>query len=190
MLTEGQLSVPDREKHVKAIVGHYSEEKGAEFNKQVRNFLREHTKLMVVDYDVKIDPRHFSSADRNYGDIDVLAFDRESGVLYNIECKDTVMAKNIYQMYLEIRKYLGLNEDEKKGALIWKHYHRHEWLCKHKLEMADFLKVTEVKAVKSIIVTSTVLPVTYLKGNESPLPIVSYRDMVMAEGDMEVLCGH
>lgn len=190
LLTEGQLSVPDREKHVKAIVGHYSEEKGAEFNKQVRNFLREHTKLMVVDYDVKIDPRHFSSADRNYGDIDVLAFDRESGVLYNIECKDTVMAKNIYQMYLEIRKYLGLNEDEKKGALIWKHYHRHEWLCKHKLEMADFLKVAEVKAVKSIIVTSIVLPVTYLKGNESPLPIVSYRDMVMAEGDMEVLCGH
>ena len=189
LLTEGQLSVPEHEKHVKAIVGHYSEEKGTEFNEQVRNYLREHTMLMVVDYDLKIDPRHFKSADRNYGDIDVLAFDRESGVLYNIECKDTVMAKNIYQMYLEIRKYLGLNEDEKKDALIWKHYHRHEWLCEHKQEMANYLRVAEVRDVKSIVVTSTVLPVTYLKGNESPLPIVSYRDMVMADGDMGTLCG-
>ena len=119
----------------------------------------------------------------------MLAFDRESGVLYNIECKDTVMAKNIYQMYLEIRKYLGLNEDEKKDALIWKHYHRHEWLCEHKHEMANYLRVAEVRDVKSIVVTSTVLPVTYLKGNESPLPIVSYRDMVMADGDMGTLCG-
>ena len=145
--------------------------------------------LMVVDYDVKIDPRHLESVDRNYGDIDVLAFDRDLEVLYNIECKDTVMAKNIYQMYLEIRKYLGLNEDEKKDALIWKHYHRHEWLREHKQEMANYLKVAEVKDVKSIVVTSTVLPLTYLKGNESPLPIVSYRDMVMAEGDMGALCG-
>lgn len=190
LLTEGQLSVPEREKHVKGIVAHYSGIKGAEFNEQVRNYLREHTKLKVADYDVKIDPRHLASADRNYGDIDVLAFDGEPGVLYNIECKDTVMAKNIYQMYLEIRKYIGLNEEEKKNALIWKHYHRHEWLCKHKQEMADYLKVAEVKNVKSIIVTSTVLPVTYLKGNESPLPIISYRDMVLAKGDMEILCGH
>lgn len=189
LLTEGHLNVPEQESHVKKIVGHYSEIKGAEFNEQVRIYLREHTKLMVVDYDVKIDQGHFKSADRNYGDIDVLAFDRDSGVLYNIECKDTVMAKNIYQMYLEIRKYLGLNEDEKKNALIWKHYHRHQWLCGHKKEMTDYLKVPEVKDVKSIVVTSTVLPVTFLKGNESPLPIVSYRDMVIAEGDMEILCG-
>jgi len=188
LLTEGQLSVPDREKHVKAIVGHYSEEKGAEFNEQVRNYLREHTKLMVVDYDVKIDLRHFESADRNYGDIDVLAYDRESCVLYNIECKDTVMAKNIYQIYLEIRKYIGFNDDEKKNALIWKHYRRHEWLSEHKQEMANYLKVGKVKDVKSIVITSTVLPVTYLKGNESPLPIVSYRDIVVEEGNMEVLC--
>lgn len=188
LLTEGQLSVLEREKHVKAIVGHYSEEKGAEFNEQVRNYLREHTKLMVVDYDVKIDSRHFESADRNYGDIDVLAYDRESYVLYNIECKDTVMAKNIYQMYLEIRKYLGFNDDEKKNALIWKHYRRHEWLCEHKQEMVNYLKVEKVKDVKSIVVTSTVLPVTYLKGNESPLPIVSYRDMMVAKGNIEALC--
>ena len=190
LLTAGQLSVPEREKHVKAIVGHYSEEKGAEFNEQVRNYLRDHTKLMVVDYDVKIDPRHFASAGRNYGDIDVLAYDRDFCVLYNIECKDTVMAKNIYQMYLEIRKYLGMKEDEKKNALIWKHYYRHEWLCEHKQEIADYLKVAEVKDVKSIVVTSTVLPVTYLKGNESPLPIVSYRDMVTAKGNLKELCGH
>ena len=189
LLTEGHLNVPERENHVKGIIAHYSGIKGAEFNEQVRNYLREHTMLMVVDYDVKIDPRHLESVDRNYGDIDVLAFDRDLEVLYNIECKDTVMAKNIYQMYLEIRKYLGLNEDEKKDALIWKHYHRHEWLREHKQEMANYLKVAEVKDVKSIVVTSTVLPLTYLKGNESPLPIVSYRDMVMAEGDMGALCG-
>lgn len=187
LLVEGQLNVHEHDEHIKKLVGRYSEKKGAAFNEQVRNYLKEHTALMVIDYDVPIDKEHFASADKNYGDIDVLAFDRQSGTAYNIECKDTVMAKNIYQMYIEIRKFLGQNEKEKKGALVWKHYRRHEWLSQHKQELAQILKVDEVTEVKSILITSTVLPVAYLKRDALPLPIVSYRELMESGEDIELL---
>lgn len=186
-LVEGQLNVPDRDRNIKKIVGRYSEEKGKAFNDQVRAYLKEHTDLDVAEYDVPIDKEHFPSADKNYGDIDVLAYDKHSGIAYNIECKDTVMAKNIYQMHIEIRKYLGLNEQDRKDALIWKHYRRHEWLCLHKKELADFLRVEQVKEVKSVVLTSAVLPVSFLRSNDSPLPIVSYHDLEGAQGDLRRL---
>lgn len=183
-LVDGQLNVPDRDRNIKKIVGRYSEEKGKAFNDQVRAYLKEHSDWDVAEYDVPIDKEHFPSADKNYGDIDVLAYDRHSGIAYNIECKDTVMAKNIYQMHIEIRKYLGLNEKDRKDALIWKHYRRHEWLCLHKKVLADFLRVEQVKEVKSVVLTSAVLPVSFLRSNDSPLPIVSYHDLEGAHGDL------
>ena len=189
-LVDGQLNVPERDGNIKKIVGRYSEVKGKAFNNQVRAYLQDHTALDVADYDVPIDKEHFHSADKNYGDIDVLAYDKHGGIAYNIECKDTVMAKNIYQMHIEIRKFLGLNEKDRKDALVWKHYRRHEWLCLHKEELADFLGVERVTEIKSVVLTSSVLPVSFLHRQDSPLPIISYHELEEAHGDIGKLMQH
>lgn len=187
LLVTGQLHVSKNDVHITKVIGKYSQEKGTAFNCQVRDFLKDNTDLKVVEYDVRITNDYPFYADKNYGDIDVLAFDTQTKVVYNIECKDTVMAKNMYQMYDEIGKYLGLNEKGKKKALVWKHFHRHEWLIHHKTDLANFLKVKDVKDVKSIIITSHVLPVSYLRGDISPLPIASYRALKQVNGNIEEL---
>ena len=187
LLVTGQLHVSKNDVHITKVIGKYSQEKGTAFNCQVRDFLKDNTDLKVVEYDVRITNDCPFYADKNYGDIDVLAFDTQTKVVYNIECKDTVMAKNMYQMYDEIGKYLGLNEKGKKKALVWKHFHRHEWLIHHKTDLANFLKVKDVKDVKSIIITSHVLPVSYLRGDISPLPIASYRALKQVNGNIEEL---
>lgn len=187
LLVMGQLHVPKNDVHITEVIGKYSQEKGVAFNHLVRDFLKDNTDLNVINYDVRITNDYPFYAEKNYGDIDVLAFDTQTKVVYNIECKDTVMAKNMYQMYDEIGKYLGLNEKGKKKALIWKHFHRHEWLIHHKTKLANFLKVNEVKDVKSIIITSQVLPVSYLRGDISPVPIASYRALEQVNGNIEEL---
>ena len=70
---------------------------------------------------------------------------------------------------------------------MWKHFRRHEWLIHHKTDIAKFLKIEEVSDVKSIIITSQVLPVSYLRGDISPLPIVSYLALKQANGNLEEL---
>lgn len=187
LLVMGKLHVPKSDVHITEVIGKYSQEKGIAFNNQVRDFLKDNTDLNVIDHDVRITNDAPFYADKNYGDIDVLAFDTQTKVVYNIECKDTVMAKNVYQMYDEIGKYLGLNEKGKKKALVWKHFRRHEWLIHHKMDLAKFLKVKEVKDVKSIVITSQVLPVSYLRGDISPLPIASYRALEQVNGNIEKL---
>ena len=187
LLVNGLLNVPMSAIHIKEVIGKYSKEKGADFNNQVRDFLKDNTELNVIDYDVKITKDYPFYANENYGDIDVLAYDSNTQVVYNIECKDTMMAKNMYQMYNELRKYLGLNEKKEKRALVWKHFRRHEWLTLHKTDLARFLKLKEVLDVKSIIITSQVLPVSYLGSNRSPLPIVSYLALKQANGNLEEL---
>lgn len=187
LLLMGQLHVSKSNNHIKKIIGKYSQEKGTAFNNLVRDFLKDNTELNVINYDVKITKDYPFYADTNYGDIDVLAFDTQTKVVYNIECKDTVMAKNIYQMYDEINKYLGLNEDKKENALVWKHFRRHEWLIHHKTDLAKFLKIEKVSDIKSIIITSQVLPVSYLRGDILPLPIMSYRALKQANGNLEEL---
>lgn len=186
LLMQGQLIVENERSDLHKLVSKFSNIKGKLFNEQVRKYLKEHSSLIVIPYDVKISTFSPFNANDNYGDIDVLAFDTESELAYNIECKDTVMAKNIYQMKTEMDKYLGRNAND-NSALISKHYKRHVWLNEHKRELAEFLGVTEVKEIKSFVLTASVLPVAYLRKKELLLPIKSYHEMERECGDLEKL---
>ncbi len=186
LLEQAQLMTKEGETKLQALVSKYSNIKGKLFNDQVRKYLTEHTVLLVNPFDVKISTCPPFHADDNYGDIDVLAFDRASGVAYNIECKDTVMAKNIYQMKTEIDKYLGRDANDQR-ALVRKHYKRHVWLDAHKRELSEFLGVDEVREIRSFMLTASVLPVAYLRKKESLLPIKSYHELEKVDGDLEKL---
>ena len=183
LLMQGQLNAGNGE--IKTLVGRFSEIKGKLFNNQVRDYLKEHTNYNVR-CDVPIKNDHPFYADKDYGDIDVLAFDKKSGIAYNIECKDAVMAKNIRQMKTEIDKFLGRDETDIKAWVI-KHHGRHQWLNQHKQELATYLHVEKVNEVKSVVITSAELPVAYLRKSDSPLPIKSYYKLERVGGDLERL---
>ena len=169
-------------KKLSKLLGKFESEKGAAFNEEVRTFLKENSTLKVWDYDVSIKPNGNLVADADYGDIDVLAYDEKRNIVYSIECKNTNTAKNVREMKKEVDDYLGRGENpekDKKKALVLKHLRRHQWLTGHIGEVVAFVGASSVPVVKSVMLTSEVIPTSYLRKDDTPLPILNFQEMKM-----------
>ena len=159
---------------INSILGEISEENGKNFRNSVADWLKNNTSLQVWDYEVTMKPGGHFDADKNYGDCDIVAHDKPSNTVFNIECKRTYPARNVHQMKMEMDAYLGRAGQTKKIA---KHLARDSWLQLNLDKVKDWVGVTEQPTVKSLIVTSELLPTRYLKSEAVDLPIVSYREL-------------
>lgn len=162
------------------LLGKFEAEKGVVFNEEVRVFLKQHSPLKVWDYDVSIKPKGNLVADSDYGDIDVLAYAKDRNVVYSIECKNTNTAKNVREMKKEMDDYLGRGENpekDKKKALVLKHLRRHQWLTEHISDVAAFVGAVTEPVVKSVMLTSEVIPTSYLRRGDTPLPILNFPEL-------------
>lgn len=167
-------------KKLSKLLGRLESEKGIAFNEEVRTFLKKNSPLRVWDYDVSIKPKGNLAADDDYGDIDVLAYDEKRNVVYAIECKNTNTAKNVREMKKEMDDYLGRGENpekDKKKALVLKHLRRHQWLTNHLGDVASFVGVSSRPVIKSVMLTSEVIPTSYLRRDDTPLPILNFQEM-------------
>lgn len=182
LLTEGRL--PNCGPALSKLRGEICKEKGKAFTSQVRTFLQNNTQWNVLDYEVKITNKAPLNADANYGDIDVLAYDRENAILYSLECKDTVSARNIHETKTIIDQFLGYSKcgetpapSEQRKSWIVKHLRRHHWLTEHKSAIRELIKGIGDFEVRSIFITSSVLPISYLRKQNLVLPVVAYNDI-------------
>jgi hypothetical protein len=171
LLSEGKLN--NGGKLINKVLGRFRERKGKYFRDQVRDWLKKQ-KLSVVDYEVAISPKGHLKADKNYGDIDVLAFNSRTNTILAIECKDTNKAKNIHEMKTEMDNYLGRDGN---AGMIGKHLNRHIWLNENKEQLDDFLNIKGGATINSFIFTSEVIPTNYLKAGEISLPIVAFSEL-------------
>lgn len=174
LISEGRLK--DDTPKLKELMGRFNELKGRLFNDEIRAFLKECGDLKVWDYEVKIAPRGHFNAEKNYGDIDVLAYDEHNRILYSIECKDTEKARNIREMKAELDKYFGRIGEKKKGY-IQKHLDRHKWLSEHQGQVKQFIEAKDDIKIVSFLLTSEVIPLAYISKVKSPLPILNYNDL-------------
>src|SRR5690606_33085677 len=107
-------------------------------------------------------------------DVDVLALHKPTGTVFSIECKNTTKAKNIHEMKTEMDSYLG--REGGKG-MITKHVDRHNWLNNNKEKLQKLFKVETPISVKSLMLSSEVIPTPYIKSDELPLPIIAFPDL-------------
>ena len=163
-------------KKLATLLGKFEDAKGAIFNKEVRMWLEDNTTLKVWEYEVSIKPRGNLIASGDFGDIDVLAYDTTNNVVYSIECKNTNTAKNVREMKKEMDDYLG-REGNKKRALVLKHLKRHKWLLDNIDIVQDFVGCKTNPIVKSMLLTSEVIPTSYLRKEETPLSILNFQEL-------------
>lgn len=161
------------------IKGFFESKKGREFNDVVRQFLQTIPELKVWKHDVTIKENGHISAEMDYGDIDVLAYDSSRNILYSIECKNTNVAKNIKEMKTEMDEYLGRGNDLDKDcrkALVLKHLRRHKWIIDNIDKVKSYIGIDIDKdpTIKSMMLTSGVIPTSYLKMEDSPLSILNF----------------
>ena len=165
---------------IEKMLGYFEDEKGKEFNEAVRTYLNTLPGLKVWTFDVTIKPKGNLVAERDYGDIDVMAYDTTTNILYSIECKNTNTAKNIREMKNEMDEYLGRGENpetDRKRALVLKHLRRHKWLVEHTSQLKTFVGINQAPIVKSMMLTSEVIPTSYLRKKDTPLSILNYGEL-------------
>jgi hypothetical protein len=151
-------------------------QKGKDFRNDACKWLKENSSLRVIDYEVSIKEKGHLHADKDYGDIDILAIDDSAKVVYSIECKNTASARVVHEMKTELDKYLG--KDGKPG-MIQKHVERDRWLKTDaiKEQLRKFIGVAEDYTVKSLVLSSEEIPLMYLAKGKLPMPIISFRTM-------------
>jgi hypothetical protein len=158
-------------KEINKLLGIFRKRKGGIYRNEVRDWLKKYSELIVIDHEVKIAPNEHLKADKDYGDIDILVYNKNTKTVISLECKNTTKAKNIHEMKTEMDNYLG--RDGQQG-MIQKHLARHNWLKQHMQDVRIFLNTKETVQIKSYILTSEVIPTTYIKSQELSLPILSY----------------
>lgn len=172
LLLEGKLN--NGGKKIEKLLGGFREKKGKVYRNKVKDWLKTIPDLTVIDYEVKIDTKGHLIADKNYGDIDVLVHNTKTNTVYSLECKDTNKAKNIHEMKKEMDNYLG--REGQKG-MIQKHVERHNWLNANKDKLCAFLKIDKEPKVVSFMLTSEVIPMTYIKAEALSLPTISFPEL-------------
>jgi len=172
LISSGSLTHGD--KMIKRLLGRINNENGKRFRNEVMQWMNNNTNLKLFDYEVSIKPKGHLKANKDYGDCDIFAFDSNSKIVYNIECKRTESARNIHQMKKEIDAYLGRNGQRKKVA---KHVERDNWLKDNLEKVKTFIGSENAIKVKSLILTSDLLPTRYLRKEEIPLPIISFHEL-------------
>jgi hypothetical protein len=142
--------------------------KGRNYRNSVLKWLDENTSLEIIPFEVKIEPKGTLTADKNYGDIDILAFDEDKKIIYSIECKNTRHAKIMYDFQRDLKNYVTLQ--------VPKHIRRHSWLGANQDKVIEKfgLRKKNYKVV-SMIISSYQLPVKFL--NETDLPIYSFNEI-------------
>lgn len=172
LLLEGKLN--NGGKNIEKLLGTFREMKGKKYRNEVKDWLKKNKGLVVIDYEVDISPNGHLKADKKYGDVDILVYDTKTNIVWSLECKCTNKAKNIHEMKKEMDNYLG--REGGKG-MIKKHIERHNWLNSNKNKVCAFLKINEQIDVISYMLTSEVIPTSYIKAEELLMPIIAFPDL-------------
>lgn len=172
LIFSGKIPESASEK-MSAFIGKILGEKGTPYRNEVAEWLKNNTTFEVIPYEVKIKAGGHIIADKDYGDVDVMAIDHSHKIIYSLECKNIVGARNIHEMKVELDLYLG-REGKKEKAKIIKHVNRDIFLKAHPKLLHAFLKFNEDYEIKSIILASEEMPLAYLAKEILPLPVFSF----------------
>jgi len=133
---------------------------GAEFNKRVATTMKELG--WQIEREIKLTKILQKGLDRDYGDVDVLAWKPESGRILIMECKDLQFKKTYGEIAEQLSDYRGFaTPDGKKRDSLRKHLDRVDVLRAHPVEVARFLHWDHVDKLESHLIFSHPVPMMF-----------------------------
>ena len=171
----GLMKVEPKHKNINSLLSERNNIKGKEFREDVHNWLIKNPSLEVIPHEVKISNRNYKNNDRkvlksdkNYGDVDILAFNHSTRTIFSIECKNTKQAKIMYDFQNNIKNYI------KKQ--LPKHVNREKWLNNNIEQLKNVFNLpSDEYKIKSVVISSFQLPVKYI--HQIPIPIYSFNEI-------------
>ena len=166
-----------RSKEMKKWIGKERFRKGHEFNKKVA------TTLEGMGYHAKHDVKVSSiiskkKADKDYGDVDVLAWKEGEKFIYLIECKDLYFAKNINEVAEQLLKFKGEIRNGKPDKLK-KHMDRVAILSEYKADLLKFCEISNVDIeICSYVIFSNPVPMLYDSSIPKEVKFASIQEII------------
>ena len=115
-----------------------------------------------VDVEVTLPKILNRKMDRDYGDVDVLAFRNNSSDVFVIECKDISFAANETMIAHQLSEYQGVIAKDGKPDKLKKHLDRVAKLNEHVEAVGSYLGISKPN-IKSALVSSGLVPLQYAK---------------------------
>jgi len=104
------------------------------------------------------------SLDKNYGDVDVLAWDMSSGRVLIMECKDLQLRKTYGEIAEQLSDFKGAVTADGKRDLLRKHLDRVQVLREYSSQVKKYLGITGNCAIESHIVFRHPVPMLFADG--------------------------
>ncbi|WP_144056651.1 hypothetical protein [Rhodopirellula europaea] len=140
----------------KSVIGH---EKGTEFAIRVSDALEKLGWITRVER--KLTEILGKRLDRDYGDVDVLAYDSASGRVLVIECKSLHYHKTHGEVAEQMSDWRGLTYAKGKRDDLRKHLDRIEVLSAHIQRIRKYLKTTDEVAIEPWLIFENPVPMLH-----------------------------
>jgi hypothetical protein len=176
LVAEGRYDSTFSTPEMKSFIANILKIKGDEFTDYVEKWFKKNSTWFIQkNVQLPIGSENNSLSD-NFGDIDVLAIDEKSEIIYSIECKNLNFGRNAREMANEIiRLYHGSDEED---SWILKHKKRDQWL---KENFEDVIKNYSLSPkqykIISFVLTSEAIPASFLHEFDPDIPIFSFNQL-------------
>lgn len=140
-------------------LGHTNNVTRTAFNETVASQLRDLGWMSASDY--KISRLLGIPLDRDYGDVDALAWDPKSGRVLAIECKDLHFHKTLGEVAEQLSDFRGETRPDGKRDLLRKHLDRIIAMERHKLAIRKRLALEEDVQIEAYVVFKNPVPMEF-----------------------------
>jgi hypothetical protein len=114
-----------------------------------------------TDIEIKITKLLRKGFDRDYGDVDVLAWNRDTGRVLIIECKDVQYRKSFGEIAEQLSDFRGEIGRDGKPDLLLKHLNRVALILEHRPELAAYVKLSGAAIPESHLVFRNPVPMQF-----------------------------
>ncbi len=132
---------------------------GHDFNEKVAERLR--TLGWMARSNVKLTEILNTKLDRNYGDVDVLAWNKKLNRVMAIECKDLGSAKTHGEIASQLQQFRGRDTDKGKPDRLKKHLDRLEVLQSKREAVARYVGWGRLLSIEGHLVFENLVPVIF-----------------------------
>lgn len=140
-------------------IGHANNVQRREFNSIVAGRMRELG--WSAESEVRLTKILRQSLDRDYGDVDVLAWRAESGRVLAIECKDVQFPKTLGEVAEQLADFRGEIRPDRRPDHLKRHLNRLEVLALHESAVAKALKLTLPIQIEGHLVFRNPVPMQF-----------------------------
>ncbi len=111
--------------------------------------------------------------DRDFGDVDILAWDPKSGRTLVIECKNLFVAKTPSEVAKQLAEFRGKQDDKGRPDRLLRHNERVELLRAHPLEVERFVGI-QGTSIESVLVFRNRVPIEFLDDGAVENVVIRY----------------